>query len=324
MSSKGGAKRKASRKSDITKTGGAPAPAAAKRPKHETPHSLLLNTRPEILRKVFKFLPLKDALKLCRVHRFFNNARNDIYQYSVIVKHPPTSRKHPTKRRRHSYLFNQKIALCNVSNAQHMRALLRNETLDLPFIAKFMNNLIEYSSTDNSQAVFALLEDCRCEVDVVHLEKSLKKGFTTMAAVLQKDERVKDYIQMCQFCSNNIGCFSCASSNECVMGDDLRYCRECVLKEDCLCKRCHEYLCPNCSQRGLYGACEKCDGIECLSDEHRQGEFLYECERCDRKKCKPCIEEDGGVWFQLEDGEILCRTCASTIPDDREIVELSI
>ncbi len=39
----------------------------------------------EILRNVVSFLELKEALKLCRTHRGFNNAANDIFQYSFIM-----------------------------------------------------------------------------------------------------------------------------------------------------------------------------------------------------------------------------------------------
>jgi hypothetical protein len=35
--------------------------------------------------------------------------------------------------------------------------------------------------------------------------------------------------------------------------------------------------------------------------------------------CEPCIKEDVGMWLDLvEDGEMLCRTCASTIEDAKE------
>lgn len=54
-----------------------------------------------------------------------------------------------------------------------------------------MANLIEYTQTDNDQAVFILIEDERCEINVDHFEECLSGGFTAMAAILQQDERVK-------------------------------------------------------------------------------------------------------------------------------------
>jgi hypothetical protein len=47
--------------------------------------SLLLETQPEILRKVYSFLMLKEALVLRQTHRQFNYASNDLYQYSVLM-----------------------------------------------------------------------------------------------------------------------------------------------------------------------------------------------------------------------------------------------
>lgn len=58
---------------------------AAKRQKTGMPHSLLLDTQPEILRKVYSFSSLREVLPLCQVHRQFNEARNDIYQCSFIT-----------------------------------------------------------------------------------------------------------------------------------------------------------------------------------------------------------------------------------------------
>ena len=105
--------------------------------------------------------------------------------------------------------------------------------------------------------------------------------------------------------------------DECVVGEEPRYCRECVLKDDRFCKECSDYLCPSCFERGVYSSCEKCGRIECRLCP---GDFLIECDQCDRKKCKPCIKEDGGVWFELENRQTLCRTCASTL-DDKEFAE---
>lgn len=47
--------------------------------------SLLLDAQPEILRKVYSFLSLKEALVLRQVYRRFNGAANDLCQHSVIM-----------------------------------------------------------------------------------------------------------------------------------------------------------------------------------------------------------------------------------------------
>ena len=89
MSSKSGEKRKAPQISD-SDGGRPPVTTDGKRPKtnintctDDTP--LLLETLPEILRKVYSFLSLKEALILRRTHRQFNEAANDLYQYSFIM-----------------------------------------------------------------------------------------------------------------------------------------------------------------------------------------------------------------------------------------------
>jgi hypothetical protein len=48
-------------------------------------HSLLLETCPEILRRDYSFLNLKEALVLRRTHRQFHQASGDIFQYSFVI-----------------------------------------------------------------------------------------------------------------------------------------------------------------------------------------------------------------------------------------------
>ena len=224
--------------------GGASAPAA-KRQKTVTQHSLLLDLQPETLRKVCSFLFLKEALVLCQAHRRFNESSNDIYQYSFIMGHAPLTRQGFIDVVMVSKYMHKLIrGLCNLVDNENLQAVLRNETLPSCSAQLFMNDLVEHSKVDNGQAVTILLEDERCQVVTYHFETCLRRGLTTMASVLQQDDQVKKGIQMCRICSNNIGCYSCANYNECVIGKDPRYCRECVLVDNRFCKECNDYHLP--------------------------------------------------------------------------------
>ena len=314
MSMNDGKKRNATGKSDGG--GGAPVPTDKRQKTNEpadTAHSLLLDIQPEILRKVCSFLRLKVALSLRQVHRKFNNELcTDLYQYSFIMYSDALKERGFDKNYCANYLMNHTLGLCNLVDNENLQAVLRNETLPSGLARDFMHHLVKDSKTDNGQAVSILLQDGRCKVNTDHLEQCLRKGFTSMALALQQDERVKKDIQMCRTCSKHIGCYDCTNYDECVVGEEPRYCRECVLKDDSFCKECSDYLCPSCFERGLYSSCEKCGGIECrVCPLH----FLMECDGCHRKKCKPCIKEDGGVWFELENGQTPCRNCASTLHD---------
>jgi hypothetical protein len=274
--------------------------------------SLLLEAQPEILRKIYAFLMLKEALVLRRAHRRFNNASNDLYQYSFITTELVMERQGFFNHYFiNEYMDLQTQMLCNLPDNENLRALLRNETLPSSDLTRsFLHYLVHHSKTDNGQAVSMLLEDGRCKVDVYHFEVCLKKGFTAMAAVLQQDERVSKDIQMCHSCSNNFGCHMCTNFEECVIGEDQRYCSECIVQDDRLCRRCNDYLCQACFERGVYTSCEKCFGILCHDSECRLSvTFFIGCDRCGRKRCKSCMTEDDGVWFELEDGETLCCTC---------------
>lgn len=66
------------------------------------------------------------------------------------------------------YLFNQRRALGDITDADSIRAVLRNETLEPDFVANFNDHVIEFASGD------ILLEDERCTVSIEQLEKRLK------------------------------------------------------------------------------------------------------------------------------------------------------
>lgn len=183
----------------------------------EDQHSLLLEMHPEILRKVYSFLELKEALFLRQTNRRFNNASRDIFQYrSFIMNDDALEKRGFVATDRIRYTLKQETLLCNLPDAENLRAVLRNETLDPDFVRRFMHYLVWYNSTtDNAQALTVLLEDERCKVNVDELEKVLRQGFSSMAAVLQQDERIKKDIQMCETCSNNIGCYKCSNGYRC-------------------------------------------------------------------------------------------------------------
>ncbi len=139
-----------------------------------------------------------------------------------------------------------------------------------------------------------------------HFELCLRKGFTSMATVLQQDKCVKDNIKMSQTCSNDVWCYLCTNWGVCVSGEEPKYCRKCVLEGDLYCGNCNYYLYPTCHEEGAFNSCEKCAGIiECLDEHYRGGTIVYECTICDRTKCKLCANEDGEDWHYM-DGALIC------------------
>lgn len=166
---------------------------------------------------------------------------------------------------------------------------------------------IQCTKTDNGQAVSIVLENGSCKVSIWHLEECLKEGFTAMAVVLQQDERVKKGIKMCRTCSSSIGSRYCSNYEECFIGEEPRYCQECVSTDDRFCTNCNEYLCGSCFQHGLYSTCEKCGVVECHNEECR-GLNMKEYSVCHRKKCLACISKDGELWLVSEDddAEVIC------------------
>ena len=274
MSAKSESKTKHSRRNE----GGAAAPAAKRQKTTETTaethRSVLLQAPPEILRKVYSFLSLKEALLLRQVHRQFNELRNVLYQYSIIMNEDALKRQgFIDDNTIDNYLHCQTEELCNLVDNERLRAVLRNESLPSDFARIYVRCLIGVSKTDNGQAVSILLEDERCNVDVHDLENCLKNDCTVMAEVLQQDERVKKDIQMCRTCSSNIGCYECTNAYKCAVDGEPRYCRECVLKDDRFCGQCNEYLCPGCHEEGDFERCEKCNAIVCIYGDCRRRVF---------------------------------------------------
>lgn len=263
--------------------------------------SLLLETCPEILRKMYSFLTLKEAVVLRSTHRQFNQASNDIYQYTVMMS-PNLDRKGYI-----NYIDHRTRGLCNLSDNTNLQAVLQNVGLDFHSAKHFIEQMTNYSKTDNGEAISILLKDGRSEPCIEALEMALRKGFTAMAAVLQRHDRVKKDIKKCKTCSNNIGCFWCANEDENYKGERQYYCRECVLKDARFCELCNAYLCPTCYQDEKFDSCGGCDGFVCRLCE---GQFLMPCTTCARKKCKFFVgknEENGVNPYRHKCGCPVCR-----------------
>ena len=138
MSSKRALKAKEPRESE----GAAAVPTANKRQKsstdaHQSDRSLLLQAQPEILRKVYSFLSLKEALILRQTHRQFNEAANDLYQYSFIMNENVLKRQ-GIAGNDYFYTSKQTKTVCNLVDNENLRALLRNETLNPGFMYNFI------------------------------------------------------------------------------------------------------------------------------------------------------------------------------------------
>lgn len=295
--------------------GGASVPLpAAKRPKTNT-DSLLLRTESVILRKILSFLTLKEALPLRQVHRQWNQASSDIYRYSVIKRgmcNESISKE--------SYLFKQRRALCDINDAEKIRAVLRNETLEPDFVASFVHHVIKYASGDNGQAVSALLEDERCTVNIEQLHILLRERprCNTMIGALQQDDRVKKDIQMCATCSSNIGSHACANRDGCVTDDNLYFCRECVNESDNrLCTFCEMFVCPDCYKQRNCNSCvnyedsERCNFLQCCHQDclHQRSDLASQCALCDRIECDSCIDGDAETWVHSDAGSA-CPSCS--------------
>ncbi len=211
---------------------------------------------PDIRSKVHTFLAVKEALVIRQAHRQLNEAANDIYQHSFIMTYDAMAENDGEfDESVMDYLDNQTQMLCNLLDAENLRAVLRNETLEPCFVERFLFDLIEYSKTDNGRAVSILLADERCIVNVFHLEECLKKDFTAMAEVLQQDERVKEDIQMCNVCSKNTGCYNCANWNR--WERNLRFCCDCVLKDDRFVRAVKIISAQNVIKKGAFDALQK-------------------------------------------------------------------
>lgn len=270
--------------------------------------SILLDCGPEIIQNIYSFMPLREALVVRQTCRSLNTG-TDAFRYSQLISKriafASTSFLASTgftsaNESSIGYLLRQRLTLCNLSHNDKLRALLLNESLK--DADRLLEHLVEYSETDNGEAVTILLQDGRCNANVSMLEELLQKEFVSMAAALQENAAVKEGIRMCHTCSVNIGCYDCASRDECdckmlarcTSGKDkeLRDCRACVLAKGRLCKGCGCYVCPGCCRRGRFHRCEACQAIFCLdreSDEcHRNAGA---CKECNRRVCFACSSE---------------------------------
>ena len=324
MSLNDGEKRKALIPMMSDNGSGAPVPTSKRQKTNNNnavaEQSILFNTHPDILRKVYSFLTLKEALVLRRTHRHFNESSNDIYQYSVIMNDIALEKQGLVDKERTKYLASQTQGLCNLVDNENLRAVLRNESLRPDFVASFILELANHSRIDNGQAVSILLQDDRCNATCLMLERMLRDELTAMPAVLQQDERVKKDIQMCRICSDHIGCYGCTTCDE-NPDKTARYCFDCAFLEgNSFCEKCNEFLCPICRDEGAFASCEKCGGIECLNCE---AEFLTQCESCDRKKCEACIAEDREDWSNRFRDESVCPNCENRDWREEQIEEES-
>lgn len=294
----------------------APPSSTAKRQKivQASSRSLLLESRPEILRKVYSFLTLKEALVLRRTHRRFNEASDDIFQYSVIMS------RDIDPNCCFDYLNKQDRVFCNLSDNDNLRAVLRNETLGPGFVERLFRTFVHFSTTDNGQAISILLQDGRCDVShvsIFKLQTFLKKGFIAMARALQQDDRVKQMILFgqCSTCAANTGCYICTNKDDpqCINIEyQPLYCHSCVIEDNHFCSQCNGYICRACFEQGIYQRCEKCHRVACPS--LLSCIWHGNCDRCHRTKCDSCITEDGENWVSLLD-EIYCPTCFLELSD---------
>lgn len=257
--------------------------------------SILLETSPEILKNVYSFLPLKEALALRLVHRHFKNDSGHVFRYSYIMNQGDLKSRGFYDLACRKYLQKQLYALCNLRCIEDLRAVLRNETLSDHFVQNYLEKFLCYSDTDNGPGVSVLLQDGRCHVGVEMLEMLLRRGveresnFTAMTAVLQQDERVKEGVQMCGTCGINIGCYLCANQNVCVENNESKHCGSCIINEKQFCFTCDEWFCTACREEGKYDSCEKCNETECrqcISGDSDLDPSLEWCGDCGRL----CVE----------------------------------
>lgn len=282
--------------------------------------SLLLNSHPEILRKMYSFLSLKEALVLRRTHRQFNDSRNDIFQYSFILCEEALKERGlgDSDIDRMVYEGRMTHALLTNPDIGNLRAWLRNETMVPSVVSNFMTLLVNLSTADNNaQAVSVLLEDGRCEVKMEQLDTLLRRDFTAMAVALRQNEGIASECELCDTCSNKVGCYACTNTDEVCANQGATYCRQCAMNDSHFCKECEDYLCSKCFEEEQFDSCEKCHGIIC-----KHPECVHGCEQCGRKKCDSCIVEDGKSWTCFNCPRKKCDACIGEDGDDWVYVEV--
>lgn len=286
--------------------------------------SLLVDT-PDIMKNVYSFLSLKEALEMRRTCRHLRANDCDLFQYCVIAivdKYGFRSLGHGKER------LSAVRILCNLGSAERLRAALCNKTL--PSTREGMLwDLVRYAKTDDGWAVSLLLEDEACrsldsyEDPCDMLDTVLKKDFSAMAAVLQGNKAIQAQMKMCATCSVNVGAYKCSCHVECVSvpprrdgrqwnfnTDDLphdysppKYCRECVLASKSFrCNECSDYMCPQCTQAKNFHTCRKCKSKVCrVSWEGCSAQ----CHYCRQVLCASCNRCEDIGW----DGFLCIHFC---------------
>lgn len=274
--------------------------------------SIFLQSGPEIKRHVYSFLSLQESLVLRNTCHQLSQDTN-VLQYSCIVKYVP--RRYMSNHQvlaTHEKAKRQEQFIINLRNMDHLRSILHNENLK-GAADNLLHALVEYSTTDNADAASVLLHDGRPTANVELLETAIKKGFTSIAAMLQQDARVRPHIHWC----NNHGHLS-PGVYRCFRGDDCcepdwKYCRDCVDSSNRLCSGCHGYLCRSCYDTVNYTSCDECNTFYCrgfYNDECDSDVEVVVCDCCGYSKCWNCIE--GGWDVDAE----LCPDCAPNEMED--------
>lgn len=292
-----------------------------------------------VLRNVYSFLTFNEAFRMRRTCRQIHQNDIDIYQYSNIVKVMWETMLFSRRKRKYTHFQGlkdlyrkaeegQNRALCNLGSIDKLRVVLRNENLSKEVAEKFILNLVQYSETDNVEALAFLIQDGRSSVSSTSiLEMALRKNHTGMAALLQKQKAIQSEITVCD-CSwraNNIACYKCVHEGQCRgvpynvrwydYGDlphDYKpemWCRECVANggRNLFCAVCSECICQQCVQSRKYRCCYECHSMVCVSNGRFCGDECDSC-GCSHYLCVTCITRT--VAYEQE-GAHLCRPCRS-------------
>lgn len=288
---------------------------AAKKCHVDTCHSSLLLQYPEILRRVYSFLLLQDALQIrCTCHELHEYNNTDVFRYSCIMERSRSLQKREgTSNEASKYMEIQAYVLCNLDSIDALHALLQNETFK-NIAGQFLRLLVTKSKRDNGDAVSILLDSSQCTVESDLLDIVLRKGFSAMAEAFLQNDVINSAIQMCADCSNNIGCYYCemgtrCCSRKCLEQDDppIKYCRSCAV-ERYSCKTCSVVICEFCQDILDFHPCNKCRALMCFDIGCRC--YLQECKGpgCHRSKCSSCVGNDREIWSYRE-GCQYCPTC---------------
>jgi len=313
---------------------------AHKRRKIARASSLLLECRPEVLRYMCSFLTLQDALILRSTCRKLYDDGYDAYRYSRLLTCKALAKDGFSGRTcSWNFMQNQDHVLMRNQNDDKLRAILLNEFIPSYHLRRLIWTLIKTTKTDNASAVSLLIQDGRCDVDPFMLDQALRRNYTSIAAVLQQDDRIKAAIQMCATCHVNIGCYECFRDLDCARlpepahgriwcsWDDLppafrrphKYCRACVMADNNFCRICKEYLCRDCIACQNHGSCEACHSILCL-DDFLSKQPVVICDECPRMKCRSCLGPEEKWLEVIESGFpiTLCPDCkGSFVPSSR-------